>query len=112
MIGTLKNSWHDGYGMQVEQSSRLLTWIAPSICDVCTWPLELKVQEIFSTISTKISSRALPSVLLVSRMDFMTPVGPLPTPENRASPLLFCHIQNEQSIVHCVVVQASWEEYL
>ena len=65
------------------------TCMAPSTCEFCTEPELLKVQEIFSTMSTKISSRTLPSVLEVSRMDLMTPVGPLPTPENSelAAPL-------------------------
>ncbi len=58
----------------------LATWMAPSICEFCTEPELLKVQEIFSTMSTKISSRTLPSVLEVSRMDLMTPVGPLAHP--------------------------------
>ena len=63
--------------------------MAPSICEFCTEPELPKVQEIFSTMSTKISSRTLPSVLEVSSIDLMTPVGPLPTPENSelAAPL-------------------------
>lgn len=73
--------------------------MAPSICECCTEPELLKVQEIFSTMSTKISSRTLPSVLEVSRMDLMTPVGPLPTPEKSelaaplcsSNPLIFQH---------------------
>ena len=56
--------------------------MAPSIWEFWMEPELLKVQEIFSTMSTKISSRTLPSVREVSRMDLMTPVGPLPTPEN------------------------------
>ena len=60
--------------------------MAPSIWLFCRAPELLKVQEIFSTMSTKISSRTLPSVREVSRMDLMTPVGPLPTPE-KSDPL-------------------------
>ena len=68
----------NGYG-KVEDTQMRVTWMAPSICDVWIWPEELKVQASFSTMSTKISSRPLPSTRDVSRMDLMTPVGPLPT---------------------------------
>lgn len=64
--------------------------MAPSIWEFCTAPELPKVQEIFSTMSKKISSRTLPSVLEVSRMDLMTPVGPLPTPENSELPPPLC----------------------
>ena len=66
------------------------TWMAPSIWEVCSCPPLLKVALIFSTMSTKISSRdPLPSLRLVSRMDLMTPVGPRPMPGN-SSPFAFC----------------------
>ena len=67
--------------------------MAPSIWLFCRAPELLKVQEIFSTMSTKISSRTLPSVREVSRMDLMTPVGPLPTPEKSDPlPLYTAHV--------------------
>lgn len=64
-------------------------WMAPSIWEVCRCPPPEKVALIFSTMSTKISSRAWPPVREVSRIDLITPVGPLPTPGN-ACALAFC----------------------
>jgi len=49
------------------------------------------VQETFSTMSTKISSRALPPARDVSSTDLITPVGPRPTPAaDAAAALPFC----------------------
>ena len=53
-------------------------------------PAALKVQLIFSTMSTKISSLRPPPVRLVSRMDLITPVGPRATPGINGSPMALC----------------------
>lgn len=91
------SQWHIacGYAWADRKMGTIcFTWTAPSTWDVCTVPDELKVQEIFSTTSTKISSRRPPPVRLVSRMDLMTPVGPLPTPGNSVAARVRC-------IKHC-----------